>query len=143
MWSEEDKNDIMRYVQENFDFGSTATRLIRNAIDYAGTLQAGTRCDYLHALLGDIGFTDNEITAFGCGKVPRREVYPANVVISRSYRTYVAVSPGKTQNEIKKAVIDHIIDGQDAVLTDDESPEIEEDDISFVEIDFDGVQLEL
>lgn len=140
---EENKSQIIEYVEENFSIDSAAVRLVRNAIDYAERLSENARQAVLKDLLDGIGFTDIELASFAMGATPRREVYPANVVISRSYRTYVAVSPGKSKEELKRAVIDHIVDGQDAVLTDDESLEIEEDDISYVEIDLDGVQLEL
>lgn len=143
MWNEEGKSEVMQYVLENHDLDSTTAQLVRSAINYAGKLSVKVRQDFLKSFLDGIGFTDNELAAFAVGEIPRREVYPVDVVISRSYRTYVSVPPGKSKDEIKKAVIDHIVDGQDAVLTDDESLEIEADDISFVDIDFDGVQLEL
>ncbi len=140
---EENKSQIIEYVQENLSIDSTTVRLVRNAIDYAEKLSENARQAVLTDLLDGIGFTDNELAAFACGKSPQREVYPANVVISRSYRTYVHVRPGRSTDEIKKAVIEHIVDGQDAVLNDDETMDIEADDILDVDIDFDGIQIEL
>lgn len=143
MWNEEGKSKIMQYVLENHDLDIAAIRLVRNAIDYAEKLNGGAKCDFLLAALGGVGFTDNEINAFACGEAPRLEVYPANVIISRSYRTYVSVPPGKSKDEIMQAAINHILDGQDSVLVDDELLDIEKDDIKGVDIDFGGVQIEL
>lgn len=65
-------------------------------------------------------------------------VIPANVCIKRFYRVYAHVNKNVTDEEIRKAIIEAILDNQDEELTDDPDMEIEEGDIEYVDIDHEG-----
>lgn len=65
-------------------------------------------------------------------------VVPANVCIKRFYRVYAHVSENATDEEIRQAIIEAIVQNQDAELTDDPDLFIEEGDIEIVDIDHDG-----
>lgn len=56
-------------------------------------------------------------------------------VNKRFYRTYVEVDENATDEEIRKAMIEAIIENQDTELTEDPDLEIEDHDIVYVEID--------
>jgi len=67
-------NEFYDYIQENFDLGSTASRLIRNILDYVEAQEfSDTKLaqHHLHALLdGAFGLTQEEILQFGAGLEP-------------------------------------------------------------------------
>lgn len=59
-------------------------------------------------------------------------VVPCDVCIRRFYRGYVTVDENASQDEIRQAMIDAILEDQEGDLTEDPDLFIEEDDISFV-----------
>lgn len=65
-------------------------------------------------------------------------IIPCNVIIQRFYRTYAEVDENATDEDIRKAMIEAILEHQDAELTEDPEIDIEEDDIVNVEIDHDN-----
>lgn len=65
-------------------------------------------------------------------------VVPANVCIKRFYRVYAHVNENVTDEEIRKAIIEAILNNQDEELTDDPDMEIEEGDIEHIDIDHEG-----
>lgn len=69
-------------------------------------------------------------------------IVPCDVCIKRYYRAYAEVDEYATNKEIQKAIVEAILENQDRVLTEDPDIEIEEDDISVVDIDHDGAWTE-
>lgn len=65
-------------------------------------------------------------------------IVPCDVCIKRFYRAYAEVDENATDEEIRKAMIEAILEHQDAELCDDPDIEIEEHDIVSIEIDHDG-----
>ena len=65
-------------------------------------------------------------------------VVPVDVCIRRYYRAYAHVDENATDKEIIESLTDAIIDNQDDVLTPDLDLEIENEDIVYMEIDYDG-----
>lgn len=62
-------------------------------------------------------------------------IVPCNVCIKRFYRTYAEVDENATDEEIRKAMIEAIVENQDKELNEDPDFEIEDEDIVYVEID--------
>ncbi len=65
-------------------------------------------------------------------------IIPCNVCIKRFYRGYAEVDENATDEEIRKAMINAIVENQDEELNYDPDLEIEHDDIVYIEIDHDG-----
>ena len=65
-------------------------------------------------------------------------IIPCNVIIKRFYRTYAEVDENATDEDIRKAMIEAILEHQDAELTEDPQIDIEEGDIVNMEIDHDN-----
>lgn len=65
-------------------------------------------------------------------------IVPVNVIIARFYRAYAQVPDNATDAEIRKSVIEQIIEEQDEALTPDPDIEIEECDFQEVMIDHEG-----
>lgn len=65
-------------------------------------------------------------------------IVPCNVTIKRFYRAYAEVDENATDEEIRKAMIEAILEHQDAELVEDPDLEIEEHDICYIEIDHDA-----
>ena len=65
-------------------------------------------------------------------------IIPCNVTIKRFYRTYAEVDENATDEDIRKAMIEAILEHQDAELTEGPEIDIEEGDIVNVEIDHDN-----
>lgn len=63
---------------------------------------------------------------------------PCNVRINRFYRTYVDVPRRASDADIRKAVIRFIVEGQEAAIVDDVDLDIEEQDITAIEPDWEG-----
>ena len=62
-------------------------------------------------------------------------IVPCDICIKRFYRGYVKVNENATDEEIRKAMVESILKYQDAELTEDPDIEIEEHDITAIEID--------
>ena len=65
-------------------------------------------------------------------------IVPCNVCIKRFYRAYVEAGENATDEEIRKAMIEAIVENQDKELTEDPDLEIEDHDVIYVEIDHEG-----
>ena len=65
-------------------------------------------------------------------------IVPADVCIKRFYRAYVEVEENATGLEIKKALLEQILEEQDAALAEDPDIEIEAGDIVSISPDYDG-----
>lgn len=65
-------------------------------------------------------------------------IVPCNVCIKRFYRAYVEADENATDEEIRKAMIEAIVENQDKELTEDTDLEIEDHDVVYVEIDHEG-----
>lgn len=65
-------------------------------------------------------------------------IVPADVCIKRFYRAYVEVEGNATGLEIKKALLEQILEEQDAALAEDPDIEIEAGDIVSIAPDYDG-----
>lgn len=65
-------------------------------------------------------------------------IVPCNVCIKRFYRAYVEADENATDEEIRKAMIEAIVENQDKELTEDPNLEIEDHDVIYVEIDHEG-----
>lgn len=69
-------------------------------------------------------------------------IVPCDVCIKRFYRAYAEVDENATDEEIRKAMIEAIVENQDAELTEDPDLGIEAHDIVYVEIDHEGAWTE-
>ena len=69
-------------------------------------------------------------------------IVPCNVTIKRFYRAYVEVDENATDEEIRKAMIEAILEHQDAELCEDPDLEIENHDIVNIEIDHEAAWTE-
>lgn len=67
-----------------------------------------------------------------------RVTIPANVCIKRFYRAYVEADENATGSEIKRALLEQILEEQDAALTEDPDIGIEAEDIVSIAPDYDG-----
>lgn len=67
-----------------------------------------------------------------------RVTIPANVCIKRFYRAYVEADENATGSEIKRALLEQILEEQDAALAEDPDIGIEAEDILFIDPDYDG-----
>ena len=65
-------------------------------------------------------------------------IVTAEVCIKRFYRAYVEVAENATGLEIKKALLEQILEEQDAALAEDPDIEIEAGDIVSIAPDYDG-----
>ena len=65
-------------------------------------------------------------------------IVPCNVCIKRFYRAYVEADENATDEKIRKAMIEAIVENQDKELTEDPDLEIEDHDVIYVEIDHEG-----
>lgn len=65
-------------------------------------------------------------------------IVPADVCIKRFYRAYVEEDENATGSEIKRALLEQILEEQDAALTEDPDIEIEAGDIVSIAPDYDG-----
>ena len=65
-------------------------------------------------------------------------IVPCNVCIKGFYRAYVEADENATDEEIRKAMIEAIVENQDKELTEDPDLEIEDHDVIYVEIDHEG-----
>lgn len=65
----------------------------------------------------------------------KKMIVPANVSIKRFYRVYAYVDCDATYEEIRKAIIKQIIEGQDAELVEELDLSIEPQDIDYIGID--------
>lgn len=65
-------------------------------------------------------------------------IVPCNVCIKRFYRAYVEADENATDEEIRKAMIEAIVENQDKELTEDPDLGIEDHDVVYVEIDHEG-----
>ena len=65
-------------------------------------------------------------------------IVPVDVIITRFYRAYAHVPDNATDAEIRKHVIEQIIEEQDKALTPDPDIEIEECDFQDIRIDHEG-----
>lgn len=66
-------------------------------------------------------------------------IYPVNVCIKRFYRGYVEVDENATDEEIRSALMEQIIEKQDNALCEDPDLEIEPQDIIDMTIDHDYI----
>ena len=69
-------------------------------------------------------------------------IVPCNVTIKRFYRAYVEVDENATDEEIRKAMTEAILEHQDAELCEDPGLEIEGHDIVNIEIDHEAAWTE-
>ena len=69
-------------------------------------------------------------------------IVPCNVCIKRFYRAYVEADENATDEEIRKAMIEAIVENQDKELTEDPDLEIEDHDVVYVEIDHEGAWID-
>ena len=69
-------------------------------------------------------------------------IVPCNVCITRFYRTYAHVDENATDKEIRKAMIEAILEHQDAELCEDPDLKIEDHDIVNIEIDHEAAWTE-
>lgn len=69
-------------------------------------------------------------------------IVPCNVCVKRFYRAYTEVDENATDEEIRKAMIEAIVENQDIELTEDPDIGIEDNDIVYVEIDHEGAWTE-
>jgi len=72
------------------------------------------------------------------GKKVKNTIIPVDVCIKRYYRAYAHVNEDATDEEIRKIVMENIIENQDNELSADPDFEIEEDDIQYINIDREG-----
>ena len=63
---------------------------------------------------------------------------PCNVCIKRYYRTYVEVDEDTSEFEIIKKINAEILENQDDALTPDPDLEIQDEDIVFIDPDWDA-----
>lgn len=97
----------------------------------------------LKEALKSMGFSDEQLTAFAKDELPTEyQIVPVNVGIERQYRTYVRVPLDAAPEQIEKATVKQILENGDACLTPDLDLDIEEGDIRWKEIDWDGVECE-
>lgn len=93
----------------------------------------------LSDMLKGMGFSNEQLEAFANCRIPEEyQMVPVNVGIKRYYRTWVRVQKTKDRELVKEAAKKQILNHGDHALELDHDLDIEEDDIEFIEVDWDG-----
>lgn len=128
------------YLEDQLDLFGDARRLIKNIFEYIEPMSHEDRESILFDLLKGTGVTRDEVESLSKRRMPKRLVYPVNVSIRRYYRAYVSVAEGSSNEQILKRCRELVRSEQDEALTLDPDLDIEDDDITEMYIDEDGVQ---
>lgn len=134
------------YLVRTTEYCAETRNLIENVINSIASTCSVPGC-IKYAMLRDalqgMGFSEEQLIAFAKGEIPTEyQVVPVDVGILRAYRTYVRVPMDASSEQIEKAAAKQILENGDACLTLDPDLDIEEDDIRWKEIDWDGAQNE-
>ena len=135
------------YLVRNTDYCAETRNLIEDVINSIAHntpfMNTESRTLMLQEALKGMGFSKEQLTAFAKGEIPTEyQVVPVDVGILRVYRTYVRVPMDASPEQIEKAAAKQILENGDACLTLDPDLDIEEDDIRWKEIDWEGAQNE-
>lgn len=71
---------------------------------------------------------------------PKRIIVPVDVAVIRHYRTYIECYDGTDESCIMHKALKQIVEEQDNVLIPDPDLDIEENDVNYLHVDFDGIQ---
>lgn len=139
MITESKTGKIMDYIRENFSLNCDAQRLLEAALFHTVDNRPSGSVGLLRSMLYTVGMSSDEVNAIVQGKVPSPPMIsvPVYARLNTSVKTWVKVSEGAGNDEIERAAIKNIVDGN---FDYDDDWEAEEDDISVYNIDSDGAQ---
>lgn len=140
-------NHLGLYLVRNTDFCAETRNLIEDVINSivhnTPFMNTELKTLMLKEALKGMGFSDEQLTAFAKDELPTEyQIVPVNVGIERLYRTYVRVPLDAAPEQIEKAAVKQILEDGDACLTPDPDLDIEEGDIRWKEIDWEGAECE-
>ena len=138
-------SNIGMYLVRATDLCAETRNVVEDTINAVQKMYVGPaiKKEVLKESLKTIGFSDEQLTAFAKGEIPPEyQIVPVEVVITRYYRTYVRVKRDSDNAEVMKKAEKQIVDEQDNCLELDPDLEIESDDISVVQIDWEGAENE-
>lgn len=130
---------IMDYIRENFSLNCDAQRLLEAALFHTVDNRPSGSVGLLRAMLCTVGMSSDEINSIVQGRVPSPPMIsiPVYARLNTSVKTWVKVSEGAGDDEIERAAIKNIVDGN---FDYDDDWETDEDDIDVYNIDSDGAQ---
>lgn len=138
---ESNVKQAMEYVNEVCTFSEETFQLIKSIICYGYCALYGIdRFGYFQALLSDLGLTNKQIERIAKYDFPEKVTIPVDVAITRHYRTHVECYDDADEASIRKKAIQEIVECQEGILTPDPDLDIEEGDVTWIHVDFDGVQ---
>ena len=139
MITESKTGKIMDYIRENFSLNCDAQRLLEAALFHTVDNRPSGSVGLLRSMLCTIGMSSKEINYIVHGEVPSRPMIsvPVYARLNTSVKTWIKVSEGAGNDEIERAAIKNIVDGN---FDYNDDWEIEEDDISVYTIDSEGAQ---
>lgn len=140
-------NHLGLYLVRNTDYCAETRNLIEDVIHSivhnTPFMNTELKTLMLKEALKGMGFSDEQLTAFAKGELPTEyQIVPVNVGIERAYRTYVRVPIDASPAQIEEATAKQILENGDACLTLDRDLDIEEGDIRWKEIDWEGAECE-
>lgn len=130
---------IMDYIRENFSLNCDAQRLLEAALFHTVDNRPSGSVGLLRSMLYTVGMSSDEVNSIVQGKVPSRPMIsvPVYARLNTSVLTWVKVSEGAGKDEIERAAIKNIVDGN---FDYDDDWETDEDDIDVYNVDSDGAQ---
>ena len=138
-------SNIGMYLARATDLCAETRNVVEDTINAVQKTNVGLliKKEILKESLKTVGFSGEQLTAFAKGEIPpEHQIVPVEVGITRFYRTYVRVKCGSDDVEVMKEAKKQIVEEQDSCIELDPDLEIDSDDISMIQIDWEGAENE-